>query len=363
MSVQLQPHCVRLDFGAQALVSQNLSGAVFVGEDLWVAGDEACALTRLTRLAPTDGETLHFGAATDFPLSACLDLPDAADVEADIEGLDVQDGWLWLTGSHGLKRKNPKRGRSAEDNLARLATLARDGNRCLLARIPIENGPDGCSRIVREAADGRRAAVLRGSAQANELTDALIDDPHFGPFMGLPGKDNGFDIEGLAVRGEQILLGLRGPVLRGWSALLDIRCETRKGELRLLRQGRVRVRKHFLRLDGLGVRDLHWEGEDLILLAGPTMVLDGEVRLYRWRDAAAALAASDAPEALWEDVAEAGVMLPHVAGGDRAEALTRVPPAMLDTPDDAPPTWLVLHDAPAAARVPRAGQVFADLLR
>ena len=70
--------------------------------------------------------------------------------------------------------------------------------------------------------------------RSNLLTRALADDPHFGPYMAIPGKDNGFDIEGLAVDGRRLLLGLRGPVLRGWSALLEIAVEARGDDLRLV---------------------------------------------------------------------------------------------------------------------------------
>jgi hypothetical protein len=72
-------------------------------------------------------------------------------------------------GSHGLKRKNAKPDRGHADNAKRLAKVALDGNRRLLACLPVE--PD---------------------------TRALADDPHCGPYMTIPGKDNGFDIEGLA---------------------------------------------------------------------------------------------------------------------------------------------------------------------
>jgi hypothetical protein len=104
------------------------------------------------------------------------------------------------------------------ENARRLAKLALDGNRRLLACLPIEpNHNEPC--LARQAKDGRRAMRLKGDSRANLLTRALADDPHFGPYMAIPGKDNGFDIEGLAVDGHRLLLGLRGPVLRGWSAL------------------------------------------------------------------------------------------------------------------------------------------------
>jgi len=145
----------------------------------------------------------------------------------------VADGFLWVVGSHGLKRKNAKPDRGHAENAKRLAKVALDGNRRLLACLPIEPDAKGEPCLVRQAQDGRRALRLKGDAQTNLLTRALADDPHFGPYMAIPGKDNGFDIEGLAVDGRRLLLGLRGPVLRGWSALLEIAVEARGDQLRL----------------------------------------------------------------------------------------------------------------------------------
>lgn len=84
MKKLLKPHAVRLEFEADSLVQLNLSGAAFAGQDLWVAGDEACGLERLTRLEPSSGEVLRFGKAVNFPLSSLIDLPGPDDGEADI---------------------------------------------------------------------------------------------------------------------------------------------------------------------------------------------------------------------------------------------------------------------------------------
>jgi hypothetical protein len=348
-------NAVRLEFRPQGLVHTNLSGAAFSGEDwLWVAGDEAAGIERLRRLPPVGDEQLRFGEAAEFPLHQLLALPGEADEEADLEGLDEVDGWLWLVGSHGLKRKNAKPGRAHADNAKRLAKLGLDGNRRLLACVPVEADEQGQPRPVRQAADGRRAALLPGDAKNNLLTQLLADDPHFGPFLRIPGKDNGLDIEGLAVFGDRLLLGLRGPVLRGWTGLLELRLQRKGSQLRLapLDGSGLLLRKHFLQLDGLGVRDLHFEGDELYLLAGPTMVLDGAIRLYRWAGARPLLEANREP-VRFESSLLSAVELPHGAGCDRAEAITAVPGQR---------QWLVLYDAPAASRCEGDWTVFGDLL-
>ena len=353
------PNAVRLDFAPGSLVSTNLSGAAFTGDWLWLAGDEACGIDRLRRLPPLGKEALRFGEAHDFALADLLALPGAADEEADLEGMAVVDGWLWVVGSHGHKRKNAKPGLEHVDNAKRLAKLSLDGNRRLLACLPIEHDAQGVPQLVRQAQDGRCAMRLSGDAEANALTRLLAKDPHVGPFMAIPGKDNGFDVEGLAVNGPRLLLGLRGPVLRGWSCLLEIAVAPQRGALRLvpLDDGGTLLRKHFLQLDGLGVRDLHFSGDDLYILAGPTMVLDGAVRLFKWPGARAALAANREP-VRFESTLTAGVELPHGRGTDRAEALCELPPALAGHQ----PQWLVLYDAPSASRRDGDFSVFGDLL-
>ncbi len=353
-------HAVRLEFAPDSLVRTNLSGAAFTGDWLWVAGDEACGLDRLRRLDPVGRETLRFGEVRDFPLSELLDLPGDPDEEADLEGLAVADGYLWVVGSHGLKRRNAKPGRSDADNAKRLAKVGLDGNRRLLACLPIEHDAQGEPCLVRQAQDGRRALRLKGDARSNLLTQALAADPHLGPYLSIPGKDNGFDIEGLAIDGRRLLLGLRGPVLRGWSAMLEIEVEPRGDHLRLvpLDDDGTLVRKHFLQLDGLGVRDLHFHGEDLYILAGPTMVLDGDIRVYRWPGARALLAAHREPVRFESTLTET-VRLPHGRGVDRAEAICDLPPAL----SGGKSRWLVLYDAPSADRRDGALAVYADMLR
>ncbi len=353
-------NAVRLEFMPASLVQSNLSGAAFTGDWLWVAGDEACGLDRLRRLDPVGREILRFGQVRDFPLADLLNLPGKAGEEADLEGMAVADGFVWVVGSHGLKRKNAKRDRGHADNAKRLAKVALDGNRRLLARLPIEPDASGEPCLVRQTKDGRRALRLKGDSQTNLLTRALADDPHFGLYMAIPGKDNGLDIEGLAVDGRRLLLGLRGPVLRGWSALLEIAVEACGDQLQLvpLDGSGTLICKHFLHLDGLGVRDLHFSGDDLYILAGPTMVLNGEIRVFKWPAARPLLAANRDPVRFEAPLSES-VSLPHGRGTNRAEAICDLPPAL----SGGKPSWLVLYDAPGADRKEGEHTVFGDLLR
>jgi hypothetical protein len=353
-------NAVRLEFVPGALVHANLSGAAFTGSWLWVAGDEACGVDRLRRLDPVGAERLRFGEVRDFPLADLLDLPGAAGEEADLEGMAAAGGYLWVVGSHGLKRKNAKPEMDNANNAKRLAKVSLDGNRRLLACLPIEADDSGEPGLVRVATDGRRALRLKGDSKDNQLTRALADDPHFGPYMRIPGKDNGFDVEGLAVDGHRLFLGLRGPVLRGWSGLLEIAVEARADQLRLvpLDDSGTLLRKHFLQLDGLGVRDLHFCGNDLYILAGPTMVLNGDIRVFKWPGARAMLAANRDP-VTFESALVQSAELPHGQGTDRAEAICNLPPEL----SGGEPSWLVLYDAPGPNRKDGEYVVFGDLLR
>jgi len=131
------------------------------------------------------------------------------------------------------------------------------------------------------------------------LTRLLRTDPHLGPFLAIPSKDNGFDIEGLAAApGGRLFLGLRGPVIDGWACVLEILVaehSRRKAELvlRKLRNGGSsgrrsnRYRKHFLDLGGAGIRDLCLAGRDLLILAGPPMRGEGKAHVHRWKSALA----------------------------------------------------------------------------
>lgn len=339
----------------------GLSAAVARGHTLWLANDESCTLERLTRVSAA-GHALHYAAHVQFALRDYLELPCPRS-EIDIEGLDIDGDWLWLVGSHSLKREKPDADASAAEQMQALSTVAVDGNRYLLARLPLAHDAGGSHpqrRLEREGAT-LCAAQLGGNAFGNELSEALADDPHLGPFLKLPGKDNGFDIEGLAVRAGRVFVGLRGPVLRGWAVILELEPVPRDNsdhvlKLRRIGPGQRRYRKHFLQLDGLGIRDLVLQGDDMLILAWPTMDLDGPVELLRWPGGAL----PEQETVLHREQLIGLGQLPFGQGSeqgrDHAEGMTLCP-----LEDET--LLLVVYDATADSRLAGSSAVAADLFR
>jgi len=333
--LHFDPETADPDAPGDQLVGQ-LSTVTRVGDDLWLASDEA---NTLERLSPLQRGT--FGRHRAFPIGELVDLPGEPEDEIDVEGLDHDAGWIWLVGSHGLKRRKADPAKKGARQIERLAEVRSDGNRFLIARVPVAEGRYGMAAC-REDGD-RRSARLMGGRDGNILVDALRTDPHVAAFLTIPSKDNGFDVEGVAAQGDRLFLGLRGPVLRGWAMVLELRlAEAVPGILTLVpNDERCLYRKHFLDLRGLGVRELCIDGDDMLVLAGPTMDLDGPAGIFRWRDALRAKKES----LVGRDDLPLVVSLPYGTGMhgecDHPEGM-----APWDVEEGRARTMLVVYDAP-----------------
>ena len=199
------------------------------------------------------------------------------------------------------------------------------------------------------------AAKLEVMNQSNLLITALADDPHLGLFIkaAIPGKDNGFDIEGIGIYQNRIFLGLRGPVLRGWAIVLEIELEdSSSGLLKLGPIGETKelYKKHFLWLNGLGIRDLCVDGKDLLILAGPTMDLDGPVQIYRWVNGVNSRENVFSNPDLVQDI-------PYGNREEHAEGMT------LFEDVAGIPSLLVVYDSPAKTRLVGDSGVIADVFK
>jgi uncharacterized protein DUF3616 len=330
----------------------NLSAVRTEGEHLWLAGDETATIERLVLDSPSAPTAA--GDERSFALAELVDLPGPPDEEADIEGIARSGPWLWAVGSHSLARRQIKPHHGIEKAVKRLAKVKRQGNRYVIARLAVEPGADGRPEPVRVASDGRRSALVGGTGSEN-LTDLLRSDEHLAPFLAIPSKDNGLDVEGLAAHGDSLYIGLRGPVLRGWAVVLEVLPVPDPADPGRLLLGRwadgARYRKHFLNLRGLGVRDLCPAGDDLLVLAGPSMALSGPVRVYRWHGA---VTGRTGLVVRGEDIT-LETDLPHGDGVDHAEGI-----ALLEPGDGAGSRLLVVYDSPSPARRPTPHSVLVD---
>lgn len=176
--------------------------------------------------------------------------------EIDIEGIAWGNKYLYVIGSHSIARKRVKSNKSPEENRRRLETLKFEHTRDQLFRIELDE-------------DGK---VAKGSKiKQISLRSLFINHRVLSRFTSIPSKENGIDIEGLAVKEvdghDQLYIGFRGPVLRGNHALVMV-LEFEEGKFK---EKKIKVDEvYYLNLDGRGIRGMtELESGGFLLLTGP----------------------------------------------------------------------------------------------
>jgi hypothetical protein len=341
---------------------QSLFGAAVLGKFLFVAPDEGTSLVRL-QYHHASG---NYRAATEFAIPDCVSVPGSAHDEIDLEGMDIANGFVWVAGSHSAVRARVKKTTPLGEVPSLLATVTHPAARRLLACVPLSIGPEGPKPV---------ASTIRSSGEtvfASSLPDdgvgvlprLLSHDNHLSCFLQVPGKDNGLDIEGLVVIGSHVLLGLRGPVLRGWAIIIEIRPRPSRTDPTRLELSPLSgpegpyYAKHFLDLQGLGIRDLARHGDDLLILAGPTMALDGPGRVLRLRRGAH----DPLPEVVTgSQLEQISVDLPITTKHDRPVKAGHDHPEAITVLEEPQQRLLVLYDSPTKQRR-RNNKVLADLI-
>ena len=236
----------------------DVSAVTVVGKRLLVCSDEGTALREWN-----PAESGYVAGAT-----LALEVDRKGVTELDLEGLATDGQFVYAVGSHSLVRRTAReRERSGKpetysDNQRRLSTVRHGGKdeRDRVFRIPIDDV-------------GQARADLALSLDLREL---LADDPFLGRSTEIPSKENGLDIEGLAVGEGELLLGLRGPVLRG-NLTPVVRLRTDE-DFERVKSHEV----HFLDLAGDGVRDLVRCSSGYLVLAGPVGDAPHASRVYHW---------------------------------------------------------------------------------
>lgn len=328
-------------------IYDNVSALAVSGTTIFCSCDENATIERLVYDPATGTARDH----QSFALAHLFDLIDGDNGEIDIEGLSISDDFLWICGSHALKRSKIK------DGIADLEKIKWDANRGFIGRIALsalEPLMAKTDAVVAEIADEQKhhAAMLDMKKSPKSIIRKLLArDPIIGPYIELPSKENGFDIEGLSVSGEDVLLGLRGPVIGGYAIIVRLKIkETKKGGLKVARLANgARYSLQALDLNGQGIRELKWLDGRLMLLSGATTKLEALQSLF--------VAENYDPD---RPVYESGDLnrtldFPPIRGADHAEGM-----ALLD--DSGTPRLLVVYDAPHDRRIDRgAHRLTCDL--
>ncbi|HEY1189865.1 MAG TPA: DUF3616 domain-containing protein [Gemmata sp.] len=223
----------------------NLSAVGVVGKFLVVAGDEDDRLQVLRR----DGD--HYELVPDREIR----LNDTG-AEADIEGIACEGNTVFAIGSHAAKRPKLKPTATRTENRAKLEV--------------IEPAPASRSILVRFqlSADGTASDLKRTT-----LRPLIDSNPLLRPFATVPCKENGVDIEGLAVRAGQLFVGFRGPVLQhGLVPVLTCPFPEAATQAEIV----------YLALDGRGIRDLEAVRDGFLVLAGPVNDAATGFGLFLW---------------------------------------------------------------------------------
>lgn len=345
---------LQFDRESDDLIGEISAIAITPDGSLWAGSDELLAIERLSPISPG-----IYGQHERFYSGDFIELFDT-ESEIDIEGMDYSEGYLWLVGSHSTKRDQPE-GDDYEEDIQNLSEIEVDPNRYVLARVPIINGqPVKSYQQSDSKKDTLTAAALGKTSDRNQLISALTEDKHLGSFLKarIPSKDNGLDIEGLAVRGNRIFLGLRGPVLRGRAVILELEVEEEEPGtlgLKAIGDNGELYHKHFVDLNGLGVRELCLREDNLIILAGPTMDLEGAMQVFQLSGLL-----DHQKNTIWEQSEPALSVLfdmPFIPGVDHAEGLALTPCLGYDT------ALMVIYDSPRDERRPDKKSLFVDIFR
>ncbi len=224
--------------------------------------------------------------------------------EMDIEGIAVEGNFVYVVGSHSLKRGRIRADKKYARNRDKLLgqRIEDNGNRFLLYRLTID--PRG------KETDKTRIS----------LRDIIGKDPVLAPFSAIPGKENGVDIEGLAAKNGWLYIGFRSPLFRGnYVPIMKLQFNSPPRTSSL----------SFVQLDGLGIRGMAGVSDGFLLLAGPPGDGPGQYRLYHW-DGKDMIPGRDRPAAEMGRVRLLGEIRPPEDGKAEGVAVMEEGPAAYD---------------------------------
>ncbi len=267
-------------FSATAPVAANDTGewkveGELVGKKDKVAEDLsgiACAtdsgFPRTCLLIDDEQQSAQVVILTDGAITAGALIPliddkfDGKPVELDGEGVAFADSFFYVIGSHG----RPRHDKDAPDQAKEIARVAA--------------GLAAASKLVRLKFNSASGAIApEPNVPPSLALSRLIEaEALFAPSTGKELEDGGVTIEGVAVVGQRLFAGFRGPVIDDKSAVIlsaalghFFEGQTADAKLHLLPLGA-----------GRGVRDLAVFDKGILVLAGPMRDIGGTYSVYWW---------------------------------------------------------------------------------
>jgi hypothetical protein len=184
----------------------------------------------------------------------------AAFDELDIEGVAYDGGFFYLIGSHGAPRKRDK---------------PFDPSRFLLLRFKV-NQQSGKP----DFPFSDNFVDTKAIEKTNALRKVIQTASHIGPFAEKHLDDeNGANIEGIAVKGEHIFLGFRGPSVDKNAFILQV---DKNG---VFGTATMNPTVHRIPLgDNVGIRELAALKEGILILSGPAVGPAGTYAISHWHE-------------------------------------------------------------------------------
>lgn len=236
----------------EVLEGRDISAVVEAGDFLVMGSDEKDSIQAFIKLE----EGRKYKALRRHSLSN--------EDELDIEGIARNGNTYFVAGSHARKRTN------LEPRRAETLNRTYEKNRQALRHDEIKAAKDR-TYIYRFTFDPSVNQPPSG-IDSIRLRDVFERDDILKTFVALPGKENGIDIEGVALDGDWACLGFRGPVFRsGYVPVMRLKFEQPENhELR------------FLHLGGRGIRDITKVQNGFLVIAGPVGDSSQSCQLYHW---------------------------------------------------------------------------------
>ena len=231
---------------------EDLSAVAILGDALLIGSDEGTKV-QVVQPDPKDPKTYRVRPELDMTMLN-------SETELDIEGIArfKDTNVYYVVGSHSLKRRLLEPDAAKAENLAALEEIIFEPSRFHIYRLEMD------PQMLRLLSK-RRIGLYR----------LLAQDPVLRRFTQIPSKENGVDIEAVAVkgkRGDKLHLGFRGPVLRENLVPIMVLDFDRPEDYKLI----------YVDLKGDGIRELVKVKDGFLIIAGPSGGGRGRFLLYFW---------------------------------------------------------------------------------